>query len=202
MIRPGRHGSGGESPLDPFVPHPDARERFAVTVRAPAEFVFRVATDFDMQSVAPVRALLWARARLLGSRPRPRPVHGLLAELEALGWGRLAFRPGELVVCGAVCRPWEPDVEFTPVPPQDFLEREGTGDVAIAWTLEAAPMGAESTLLSTETRVAATDDESRRRFRRYWRWARFGIVPLRWFLLPAIRRAAERDWARVLRSAS
>ena len=30
---------------------------------------------------------------------------------------------------------------------------------------------------------------------RYWRWARFGIIAIRLLLLPAIRRAAEREWA-------
>jgi hypothetical protein len=40
----------------------------------------------------------------------------------------------------------------------------------------------------------ATDAEARRRFRRYWRWARFGIVAIRLLILPAIRREAERRW--------
>lgn len=37
------------------------------------------------------------------------------------------------------------------------------------------------------------------RFRRYWRWARFGIIGTRLVLMPAIRREAERR-ARRLRS--
>jgi hypothetical protein len=41
----------------------------------------------------------------------------------------------------------------------------------------------------------ATDAGARLKFRRYWRWARFGIVAIRLLLLPAIRRAAERRWA-------
>jgi hypothetical protein len=40
----------------------------------------------------------------------------------------------------------------------------------------------------------ATDAPARARFRRYWRWARFGIVSIRLLLLPAVRRAAERQW--------
>ena len=51
-----------------------------------------------------------------------------------------------------------------------------------------------SSTLATETRAVATDAEARARFRRYWRWARFGIVAIRWFMLPAIRREAERAW--------
>jgi hypothetical protein len=41
----------------------------------------------------------------------------------------------------------------------------------------------------------ATDAPSRRRFMRYWRWARFGIVAIRLFMLPAVRREAELQWA-------
>ena len=33
------------------------------------------------------------------------------------------------------------------------------------------------------------------RFHRYWRWARFGIVAIRYLLLPAVRRTAEARWA-------
>jgi hypothetical protein len=40
----------------------------------------------------------------------------------------------------------------------------------------------------------ATDAPARARFRRYWRWARFGIVAIRLLLLPAVRREAERRW--------
>jgi hypothetical protein len=29
---------------------------------------------------------------------------------------------------------------------------------------------------------------------RYWRWARFGIIAIRLFMLPAVRREAERRW--------
>ena len=42
-----------------------------------------------------------------------------------------------------------------------------------------------------ETRAVATDDVARSRFMAYWRWARFGIVTIRWLLLPGIRDQAE-----------
>jgi hypothetical protein len=79
--------------------------------------------------------------------------------------------------------------------PQSFrLSRGKPGQ--IAWTIEVESLGPTSARLATETRAVATDEESRRRFRLYWRWARFGIVAIRWFMLPAIRRQAERDWRR------
>jgi hypothetical protein len=181
-------------PLDPFLPAPDVRERFAVRVAAPSAHVFEVAVGFDMQGVFAVRAIFRAREKLLGGRARPRAARGLVAELEALGWGRLVHQPGELHVAGAHCRPWLADVTFTPLTPETFAGFDRPGEVRIAWTLETTPLGDGRTLLATETRAAATDAASRARFLRYWRWARCGILPIRWLLLPAIRRAAERSW--------
>jgi hypothetical protein len=181
-------------PLDSFLPAPDARERFAVTVKAPPDVVYDVAAGFDMQSVGLIRTILRARERFLGSQPQERPAKTLLAEMESLGWGCLVSRPGELFVAGAVCQPWLADVVFTPVPAAEFAGYAVPGQVKIAWTLETSETEAGGTRLATETRAAATDDQARARFRRYWRWARFGIFPIRWLLLPAIRSAAEQRW--------
>jgi hypothetical protein len=93
---------------------------------------------------------------------------------------------------GAVTQPWEGDVHFRAVPAGDFAGFAEPGLVRIAWTIETMPQPNGDTLLRTETRVAATDAGARRRFRRYWRFARFGIVGIRWLMLPAIRREAER----------
>lgn len=173
---------------------PDARERFSVVVDAPPELVYEVVTQFDMESVRLVRWILRMREKLLGSRAERRPRTGLLTGMRALGWGCLVERPGELVVCGAVCEPWLADVVFSPVPATEFAEYGAPGRVKIAWTLETHPSDGGRTRLATETRAVATDARARKRFRRYWRWARFGIVLLRRVLLPAMRREAEREW--------
>ena len=179
-------------PLDQFIPDPDIRERHAVTVRAPAEHVQAVARAFDMQSVPVVRTLVRARQLLLGSRQTSRTPRGMVADMTAMGWGILLDRPGELLVAGAVCQPWLADVHFRPLPPDQFATFTEPNQVRIAWTLETKELGPGRTELATETRAAATDATSRRQFRHYWRWARFGIIPIRWFLLPAVARRAER----------
>jgi len=178
-------------PLDPFIPTPDARERFAVTVRAPAALVYDVACTFDMQSIWSVRTIFRLRERIMGSRAGTRVPRGLVAELEALGWGCLLERPGELYVGGAVCQPWLADVVFRAVPPKEFAAFAEPDLVKIAWTLETRSLGPSLTELSSETWVAATDEAARRRFLAYWRWARVGIYSIRWLLLPAIRSKAE-----------
>jgi hypothetical protein len=179
------------SPLDSFIPSPIARERFAVSVRAPAALVYDVATTFDMQSIWSVRTIFEMRERIMGSRPGVRVPRGFLEELRGLGWGCLLERPGELYVGGAVCQPWLADVKFRAVPTEQFAKFAEPGLVKIAWTLQARPLEAHLTDLSSETRVAATDNAARTRFLAYWRWARVGIYSIRWLLLPAIRSKAE-----------
>jgi hypothetical protein len=179
------------SSLDPFIPAPIARERFAVTVRAPAPLVYDTACSFDMQSTWSVRTIFRMRERIMGSRAGVRVPRGIIEELRDLGWGCLLERPGELFVGGAVCQPWLADVKFRAVPPEKFAGFAEPDLIRIAWTLETRSLAPDLTELSSETRVAATDEAARKRFLAYWRWARVGIYSIRWLLLPAIRRMAE-----------
>jgi hypothetical protein len=188
--------NGHSSLLDPFIPDPDVRERFGTTVRAPARIVMEVASGFDMQSVPAVKAIFWLREKLMGAgRSERRVPQGILDETRALGWGLLAEQPGRFVVCGAACRPWLANVKFVAVPAASFAGYAEPDRVKIAWTLEAEELGSALTRLSQETRALATDEEARRKFTRYWRWARFGIIAIRLLMLPAVRREAERRWA-------
>lgn len=188
--------------LDRFVPRPDAGGRHEIVVRAPSALVLDVAKKMDMQSVPMVRAIFWLRAKLFGSTERARPATGLVEEMLGLGWGRLAEVPGRYFVAGAACQPWQADVVFSPILAEQFATHAEANRVKIAWTLEVEPLGPELTRFATETRVAATDEQARRKFRRYWRRFRIGIVMIRLLLLPAVRREAERTWNRTRRSAA
>jgi len=191
-----RAGATEPALLDRFIPRPDARERFETTIRAPAPLVMQVATGFDMQSLPAVRAIFRLREALLGAGAvAPRRPQGILEETTGLGWGILDEQPGQAVVCGARCRPWLADVKFSAIAPQEFTGYAEADQVKIAWTLEAQEVAPGVTRFAQETRVVATDAEAREKFRRYWRWARFGIVAIRLLLLPAVRREAERRWA-------
>jgi len=182
--------------LDRFIAHPDVSERFETIIRAPAAVVMQVASDFDMQSLPLVKAIFWFREKALRSgSAAPRRPQGILEETKALGWGLLAEQPGRLVICGAKCQPWLANVKFSAIAPEDFEACSESAHVKIAWTLEAIELGPRLTRFAQETRVVATDEQGRTAFRRYWRWARFGIIAIRLLLLPAVRRAAEQQWA-------
>ncbi|HSG32954.1 MAG TPA: hypothetical protein VLA37_00350 [Sphingomonadaceae bacterium] len=192
MNRPDREKA---AVLDRFVPRPDAGGRHEITIHAPAEVVLDVARNFDMQSIPMIRAIFWLRAKVLGARmPAARPATGLVSEMLGLGWGCLTEEAGHFFVAGAACQPWQADVVFSPIAPEQFATYAEPDQVKIAWTLEAEALGPALTRFATETRVVATDDQARKKFRRYWRIFGIGIVMIRRLLLPALRREAERQW--------
>lgn len=193
----------GRESIDRFMAKADVRERHETLVRAPAPLVFALAERFDLQSIGAVRAIFRLRGWLMGSsHGPPERRQPLVPAMTALGWGVLARTPGRELVMGAVTQPWLPDVTFRALPPASFAAHEEPDAVKIAWTIETIALGRALTRLRTQTRAVATDDGARRHFLRYWRWARLGILPIRWLLLPALRRAAEREYRARLAQAS
>ena len=181
--------------IDRFLPAPDVRTVHSIRIHATPDRVLQVAEGFDLESLGVVRALFRIRGWLLRARPLPAHVpRGLVDQLSSIGWGTLAHEPGRQRVFGAVTRPWEGDVRFTAVSPDAFATFAAPGLVKIAWTLEAEPDPQRPgvTVLRTETRAQGTDEDARRRFRRYWLMFSPGIVLIRLVLLPAVRRECER----------
>jgi hypothetical protein len=179
--------------LDPFIPKFDIRERFERRVNAPPEIVMKTAYEFDMQSIWLIWLIVNARKLILGGTIERRRKIGMVEETRQLGWGTLVEERGQLI-CGAVCRPWFADVKFRPIAGEKFRQYSEPDLVKIVWTLEANEIEPNVTLFAHEVRAVATDDDARKKFLPYWRWARFGIVAIRLLLLPAVRRKAEREW--------
>jgi hypothetical protein len=189
-------GDETDALLDRFIPHYDVVERHRIAVAAPAAIAFETACHQDLNALPVVRAIFAARQLLLGGTPEEeagRP-SGLLELTESLGWGVLAREPEREIVVGAVTRPWEANVVFRPLPPQDFAAFNEPGYVKIVWTIRADDIGAAGCTLRTETRAVATDVFARARFRRYWAKFSAGIVLIRWMSLAQAKRDAER-WA-------
>ena len=179
--------------LDRFMPTYDIVERHRIGVAAAAGVTLAAAREQDLFESPLVRGIFRAREIVLGTVPdrRPRP-RGLIATVQALGWGILAEAPGRELVVGAVTRPWEPNVTFRALPPEEFAAFSQPGFVKIAWTLRADPGDGETSIFRTETRAIATDATARTRFRRYWALTSCGIVLIRRLLLRPLKREAER----------
>ena len=104
----------------------------------------------------------------------------------------LSSEPPTAVVFGGVLQPWKltggeqpPDLDAAGV--REWSE-PGWVKVAMEFRLTATVGG---TRLSCETRVAATDDRSRRRFGRYWLIVGPGSSATRWEILTAVALKAE-----------
>jgi hypothetical protein len=179
--------------LDRFMPTYEVVERHQIRVAAPAEMTLAAAETMDLQRSPLIRAIFKAREWTMGSRAASEhAAGGLIAEVRALGWGTLAEVPGREIVMGAVTQPWQADVVFRAVPPDQFAAFDEPGYVKIVWTLRADPVGAAASVFRTETRVATTDAAARARFRRYWSFVSPGVLLIRWASLAPLKAEAER----------
>jgi hypothetical protein len=111
--------------------------------------------------------------------------------LERLGFRILGRAPGEELVLGLIGRFWRWHERPVPFRASDFGGFSEPGYARAAWNFSIAPLGEGRTRLRTETRVACTDEGSRRAFRRYWRVVRPFSGLIRMEALRAIRGQAE-----------
>lgn len=178
--------------LDRFMPRYEVAQRHQIRVAASPAETLAAARNVDLLGSPVVRAIIRAREVILGARRTDRPApQGLLAEMQALGWGILAEIPGREVVVGAVTQPWKAEVVFRALPPAGFAAFAEPGYVKIAWTLRADRISATHSVFRTETRVAATDPSARAKFRLYWSAFSPGMALIRLALLRPLKRDAE-----------
>jgi hypothetical protein len=182
--------------LERFMPVYDVAERHNIHVSAPAAVVLEAGKEQDLLDSVIVRAIFKARETVLRATPTERePPRGVIAATQALGWGVLADVPGREIVMGAVTRPWEANVTFRALAPQEFASFSEPGFVKIAWTLRADPVGDHDSIFRTETRAVATDAAARAAFRRYWAFASPGIELIRRLSLRPLRQDVEQQVA-------
>ena len=91
-------------------------------------------------------------------------------DLVRYGWVLLDEQPNVEIVFGQIGRPWKAVGASSgpPVAPAAFADFDQPGFAKIAFNLRVEPYGASSSILTIETRVALTDPQSLRRFKRYW----------------------------------
>ena len=196
-LRYGRDATRGAHAtlLDRFMPRFEVAERHETVVDAPAATTWIAAKELDLGQSRIVKTIFRGREILMRSEPRadgkelqPGP---LLEQTLALGWSVLAEDPGREIVVGSITKPWTADPSFQAVAPDDFATFDEPGYVKIAWTLSVEALEGERSIFRTETRVATTDADSRRRFRRYWAVFSPGILLIRRQSLGIVRRNAE-----------
>jgi len=189
---PTPNGAETDQLLEEFIPAYEVVERHHVRVAAPAEIAIAAACDMDLAQSAIVRWVFKGRELILGAQPdKVRSPRTLLAWAKELGWAVLAEIPDREIVLGAVTRPWDANPVFCPLPPSEFASFHESGYAKIAWTLRADPINAVESVARTETRVATTDETSRKKFRRYWSLVSPGVELIRWTSLRLVKQEAE-----------
>lgn len=178
--------------LDEFAPVWQFHEVHRIRIAASAEQVYRAIKAVSADEILFYRTLTWIRR--LG-RPTPPsilnpPPHAPLLEV-AIGGGflPLADEPGREVVVGTVVI--APGGAPRPRSPGEYRALEAPGYAK--GTMNFLITKSESDcVVTTETRVHATDARSRLRFGIYWLAIYPGSALIRRMWLRAIKRRAER----------
>ena len=180
--------------IDDYLPAFDVRDYHETRVAADPAAAYAAFHALDLERSRMVRLLFALRglpARFHGRQSgpaRPGPSRPFLDSALEMGWEILEEAPGQELVVGAVTQPWAATVKFRGLAPSEFLAYAEPGFTKIVWNIAARAGGAGHTILSTETRVLATDPKSRRRFQRYWLVCNPGIRLIRRIALSQVRR--------------
>jgi len=179
----GAAGKAADSQLliDQFLPTYDVGVVHADVFRAAPAQCYLVASELDLFQTPLIRTLIGIRGlpQRVASRLRGRGTTTMpeasrrtfrFKDMVDLGWISLGETPGVEMVLGQVGRPWKGVAVSTQVPttPAQFRTFGEPGFAKIATSLRVDPYGNDSSIVTMETRVAITDDTSRRRFRGYW----------------------------------
>ncbi len=180
--------------LDDFSPDFEFSERHTVRVEAPKELVWEAVKSVTADEISYFRALTWIRRLGRGgpegilNAPEGLP---LLEVATRTSFVLLAEEPGREIVVGTVVLAPK-DVRYGATPtPERFRALESPGFAKATMNFLVEDRGGDACLLTTETRVHATDPDTRRRFAVYWRVIYPGSAFIRRMWLRAIRLRAE-----------
>jgi hypothetical protein len=179
--------------LDRFIPAFQFNEVHTVDVSASVDRTYRAVLDVTPDEISFYRALTWVRrGGSNGPESIMNPAAGkpLLESAVRTGFRMLAqLENREVVFGGFVAAP--PDAARRAWTDTAYIALEEPGFAKVAMNFRLEPRGSAACVLSTETRVYATDAATRRIFKVYWRTIYPGSAIIRWSWLNAIKRRAE-----------
>jgi hypothetical protein len=198
--------------LDTVMPTYDATRIERIVVAMPPDALFDAAMHADfldagrrspvVRAAFSVREIFEKVVCFLRSRPQPvaaEPEHLRLTDMENRGeWVILAREPGREVVFGALGRFWSGETAWETIDAETFGTFDRPGYAKIACHLAITPHADGRSVVSYEARTVATDDASRRSFRRYWRVVSPFVGYIMRSMLRVIEHDAERDTAEAM----
>ena len=181
-----------ETLLDQLMPVWQFDEVHTSRVDAPPERVYRAVKDVTAREIMLFRTLTWIRRF---GRAGPESILNapdrlpLLEVATRTGFLKLAEDPGREIVVGTVVL--APPGAARPRTPDEFRTLTGPGYALATMNFRVTGDGNGASVLTTATRVYATDAAARRRFTKYWRLIYPGSALIRRMWLRAIERRAE-----------
>ena len=186
--------ASSESQLNQFIPVYQFHEFHSLRMNGNADQVYRAIKGVTADEISLFRSLTWIRrcGRALPAGilnvPKGQPILELAVRTS---FQLLAEEPGQEIVLGTlVIAP--PGSQRSNI---DFKTQRAPGYALAAINFRVNDSGHGQSLVSTETRVYATDAQSRRKFARYWRVIYPGSAMIRRMWLRAIQRRAEKPTA-------
>jgi hypothetical protein len=198
--------------VEELLPVFDVSDELAVVVEADTERTWTALTSADLIDVGRRRPLVGVLgalrvlpeivAHLLhGETPPAAPARLTLRDTTELpasggGWILLGERPGQELALGLVGKFWRPVIQYADVDADQFTAFGEPGWAKTVYSLSVTAIDGEHTLLRAVMRTAATDEQARRWFRRYWTLGvGSGAHVLVHGLLEVVREDAETDRA-------
>jgi hypothetical protein len=180
--------------LDEFAPVYQFSESHSIQIGASKERVYESIRQVTAGEIKLLRTITWIRR--LGratppgilNAPQNEPV--LEVALQS-GFLLLADEPDHEIVIGALVRAptgWRPNKKPTP---DDFKSLNAPGFALASMNFLIEEAGPDRCVVTTDTRVFATDPSSRRKFGEYWRLIYPGSALIRRMWLQAIKERAE-----------
>jgi len=148
--------------IDRVIPTFEFVERHAATVPAAPAIVYRTLWEVDFARSRVIRLLFGVRGLAPRFRQGHRRMRAGLDDFLAAGFLLLDEQPGQEVVLGVL---W--GRQPSGLDARRFASFNEPGHVKAVLNFAVRPRDA-GTLVTTETRVHATDKAARRRFARYW----------------------------------
>jgi hypothetical protein len=183
-----------QSALDDFIPVYQFHEFHETRIHASREAVFKAIKEVRANEIFLFRTLTWIRRFGRSGREdilNPPENEPLLAVALRTSFMRLAEEPDREIVVGTLAAAPKGTRLKKDATPEDFKALQTPGFALAALNFRLEDVSHAETVLTTETRVYATDTSTRKRFGAYWRVVYPGSALIRVTWLRAIRHRAE-----------
>lgn len=160
--------------IDNYLSNYDVRHIHETVVEAEPAHAYRVLRAMNFNHSLVIRTLFAIRnfpAKLFrrsSASVKKLPEQSFLDFAQSIGWQILEELPDRELVCGAITKPWEIDVKFHGMSGSELKTFSEPGFTKIVWSMASTPEPDGRARVILETRVAATDESSRRKFKLYW----------------------------------